>query len=114
MLRWTRWLRLFTVLALVMSATLPMAGAVSSAAQAATTVPVPGGSWRAETLPQDTELQNQGYLACPSARVCFIPGRTGPGTGGVMLSTTDAGTTWNSYQLPTGTLDYGDMECPST
>jgi photosystem II stability/assembly factor-like uncharacterized protein/lysophospholipase L1-like esterase len=34
-----------------------------------------------------------------------------------MLSTTDAGTTWNSYQLPTGTMDYGDygdMACPST
>ncbi|MHB8289608.1 MAG: hypothetical protein ACYDEY_10300 [Acidimicrobiales bacterium] len=50
-------------------------------------------------------------IACPSTTTCYAVGQNG--SGGVILATSNSGTTWTSQSVPSGTSDLIAVACPS-
>jgi photosystem II stability/assembly factor-like uncharacterized protein len=72
-----------------------------------------GSTWALHTPPTDTTLLG---VTCPTDTVCLTTGVTPMPTNayaGVLLRSTDGGTTWSAITMPQGTPGLDAMYCPS-
>ena len=50
-------------------------------------------------------------VSCPTVRLCMAVGLSGTGTAGVVLTTSDAGTTWAPASVPSGAIVVTSLVC---
>ncbi len=71
-----------------------------------------GRTWVAQPLGLDPAPALTG-ISCPAARLCMAVGLGGSASGGVVLTTNDAGATWQSVATPAGATVITGVECSS-
>jgi photosystem II stability/assembly factor-like uncharacterized protein len=90
------------------------AGTTSSVPPTAATVidaTVNGGmTWTAQAVTVTPAPALTG-ISCPTVRLCMAVGLSGTGTAGVVLTTSDAGTTWAPASVPSGAIVITSIEC---
>jgi photosystem II stability/assembly factor-like uncharacterized protein len=95
--------------------------AAADATDASTSIPAPPGfvidatidggrTWVGLPLNLTPSPALEG-IACPSARRCMAVGLNGAASAGVVLTTDDAGTTWNEVASPAGAIVVSSVAC---
>jgi photosystem II stability/assembly factor-like uncharacterized protein len=69
-----------------------------------------GQTWVGEPLTLTPSPALEG-IACPSVRLCMAVGLNGSASAGVVLTTHDAGTTWDEISAPAGAIVVSSVAC---
>jgi hypothetical protein len=104
------------------SSSAPSSSAPSSSTTSTSAPPSPttvvdatvngGRTWVAQPLGLDPAPALTG-ISCPTARLCMAVGLGGSASDGVVLTTHDAGASWEAVAVPTGATVLTSVECQS-
>lgn len=72
-----------------------------------------GKSWVGEPLTLTPAPALTG-ISCPTAGLCMAVGLSGTGATGIVLTTSDGGTTWTQAAIPAGAIVITSVECAAT